>query len=392
MTSWDVKHTPVLLPDSIPKLHQASFCLVIFLTFVCAPVRGQEAQPDTYAGFEGREVSRIEISEGPGVNTDTFQPLIKQKQGTPFSAAAIRDSIAALQQTDQFSKVQVKVVPAQTGLDVQFILEPAFYVGVISFPGASDAFVYTRLLQAVNIPEQSPFFNDLLPRGQKALQEFFPQQGYFTATVEPEVEKDETNKIANLVFRVHLGPHAKVGNIDIQGVSPEEAMLIRSSLHSIWSRIKRDSLKPGQQYSQNRINKAVDYIRAHLRGENHLTPSVRFASADYDPKINRANLTFQSNPGPIVSIKIEGAHLWERTIRKQVPIYEENAVDRDLVDEGGRNLQSYFESKGYFDVKVTTTYDQQPGRISVVYKVDRGSRHRVESVSFDGNHYFRISG
>ncbi len=388
MTRLDVNRTHVLLSNSIPQLHQASCCLVIFLTFICAAVQAQEAQPDTYAGFEGREVPRIEISAGPGVNTDDFQPLIKQKQGTPFSAAAVRDSIAALQQTNQFSKVQVKVMPEQAGLDVQFILEPALYVGVISFPGASDAFVYTRLLQAVNIPEQSPFLNDLLPQGQKALQQFFPVQGYFTATVEPEVKKDEAHRIANLAFRVHLGPRAKVGNIDIRGVSSEEATRIRSSLHSIWSRIKRDSLKSGQQYSQGRINKAVDYIRAHLRGENHLAPSVRFASADYDPKTNRANLTFQLNPGPIVSIKIEGAHLWKRTIRKQVPIYEENAVDRDLVDEGERNLRSYFESKGFFDVKVITTYDQQPDRISVVYKVDRGSRHKVESVSFDGNRYF----
>ena len=82
---------------------------MIFLTFIRARYEAQEAQPDTYAGFEGREVSRIEISAGPGVNTDDFQPLIKQKQGTPFSAAAVRDSIAALQQTNQFSKVQVKV-------------------------------------------------------------------------------------------------------------------------------------------------------------------------------------------------------------------------------------------------------------------------------------------
>ena len=278
-------------------------------------------------------------------------------------------------------------MPGQTGLDIQFILEPALYVGGISFPGASDAFVYTRLLQAVNIPEQSRFLMICCPKGKRRCSSSFRWRD-ITATVEPEVEKDEAHELANLVFRVHLGRHAKVGSIEIQGVSPEEAMRIRNSLHSIWSRIKRDSLKPGQQYSQNRINKAVDYIRAHLRGEDRLAPSVRLASADYDPKTNRAHLTFQLNPGPIVSIKIEGAHLWKRTIRKQVPIYEENSVDRDLVDEGERNLQSYFESKGYFEAKVNTTYDQQADRVSVVYKVDRGSRHKVESVSFDGNHYF----
>ena len=213
-------------------------------------------------------------------------------------------------------------------------------------------------------------------------------QGYFTATVEPEVKKDETHKIANLAFGCIWVP-APRSEISIFGeYHPKKPRVFgvpctQYGRGSSGIRSSRDSNTP-----RGRINKAVDYIRAHLRGEDHLAPSVRFASADYDPKTNRANLTFQLNPGPIVSIKIEGAHLWKRTIRKQVPIYEENAVDRDLVDEGERNLRSYFESKGFFDVKVITTYDQQPDRISVVYKVDRGSRHKVESVSFDGNHYF----
>ena len=47
--------------------------------------RAQDAQPDTYAGFEGKNVSRIEISAGPTSNTDAFRSLIKQKGNAPFS-------------------------------------------------------------------------------------------------------------------------------------------------------------------------------------------------------------------------------------------------------------------------------------------------------------------
>lgn len=362
--------------------------LLVFLALACPALWAQETQPASYAGFEGQQVSRIEISAGLFASTDVFRPLIKQKDHAPFSAAAIRQSVEALEQTKEFSRVRVNVLPEESGLDVQFILEPALYVGLIAFPGASSSFLYTRLLQAVNITEQSPFFNDLLPQGQKALEHFFQTEGYFRATVEPSVEKDETYKIANITYLVHLGPHARVGEIDFQGVAPAEAARIRSSLHSIWARVKRDSLKPGQPYSPGRINKALDYIRGHLRGEDRLAPTVRLVSAEYDPESNRAKLTVDVNPGPTVSVKVEGAHMWKRTIRREVPIYEENAVDRDLVDEGQRNIQSYFESKGYFDVQVTTNYEQEPGRVSIVYHVDRGSRHRVESVSFEGNRSF----
>ena len=370
----------------LTKATAVLFALLLGVSY--ASVNAQEAQQDSYAGFEGKEVSRIEISVGANTDTDAFRALIKQKEGAPFSAQTIRESVAALQQTNQFAKVRVNVEPQQSGLVVRFILGPALYVGMISFPGAPSGLVYTRLLQAVSIPEQSAYFDGALPQAQKGLQHFLQVQGYFAVTVQPEVDRDEAHKIANLLFRVHAGPHATIGNITIEGVAPEEAAHIRSSLHSFWAKIKRDSLKPGQQYSQSRIDKALDYIRAHLRGENHLAPSVRLASADYDPKTNRAELSMEVNPGPIVSIEVTGAHLSKRTIRRQVPIYEENAVDRDLVDEGERNLESYFQSKGYFDVRIQTTYNEHPDRVMVEYKVDRGRRHKVESVSFDGNHSF----
>ena len=85
--------------------------------------------------------------------------------------------------------------------------------------------------------------------------------------VEPEIQRDDPHKIVNLVFKVQSGPLAKVGNIKIDGVSPDEADRIRASLHSIWARVKRDSLKTGQKYSAAKISKAIEYIRAHLRNE-----------------------------------------------------------------------------------------------------------------------------
>ena len=90
----------------------------------------------------------------------------------------------------------------------------------------------------------------------------------------------------------------------------------------------------------------------------------------------------------MVSVKVEGARLWKRTMRHLVPIYEENAVDRDLVDEGKRNLISYFQSKGYYDVRVDVQMDQQPQKVNVVYQVHRGDHHNMEGIYFQGNKFF----
>lgn len=378
------------------KAHARAFAVPLLFVCVatgvftlrCVSARAQEAKPETYAGFNGKTVSKVQVSVRPTMDVESIRALLKIKPGEPFSASAVQASVDAIDRTKQFSKVEVSVQPEQAGLNVQFILEPASYVGIVTFPGSKRQFLYTQLLQAVNIPEQSPYFDDLLPQGQSALQTFLQVAGYFSARVRPELHRDDPHRIVNLVFHVELGPRAKVGAIVIDGVPAAEADHIRKDLRSIWARLKRDSLKPGQGYSPVKISKASDYIRAHLRNEQRLAPVVEHASSEYNPRTNRADITFRVSPGPLVAVRVTGAHLWKRTIRREIPIYEESAVDRDLVDEGERNLTSYFQSKGYFDAKVTAEYQQQPDKVTVTYQVSEGKRHHVEGVYFQGNRFF----
>ena len=48
-------------------------------------------------------------------------------------------------------------------------------------------------------------------------------------------------------------------------------------------------------------------------------------------------------------------------------------MDQDLVDEGARNLVSYFQGKSYFDVKVDSHLDKQPDLVNIVYHINRGT-------------------
>src|SRR5580765_7006153 len=121
--------------------------ILLFSSFVLRAA-AQEAQPDTYAGFEGNNVAGVDISAKPTFDVEAFRPLIQQKAGQPFSMKAICDSVETLQKTELFSKVQVSIKPEQAGFNILFILEPASYIGILKFPGATKTFSYTQLLQA----------------------------------------------------------------------------------------------------------------------------------------------------------------------------------------------------------------------------------------------------
>src|ERR1700730_12899482 len=363
------------------------FILALLLGIYANAAGAQENQPTTYAGFEGRMASKVDIAASPVMNVEAFRPLIKQKAGEPFSMAAIRESVSALQKTALFSQVQVKVESEQSGVHVTFLLQPSFYVGMVYFPGAKDL-SYTRMLQAVNITEQTPIVEDLVTKGKEALLELFRKDGYFEAKVDPETQRDQNRLIVNLIYHCTLGKRAKIGELTFQGASEKEKAELRAALMLFWAKLKGGSLRRGQPYTQTRLTKSLDYLRQRLQKSGHLTPIVRLASSSYEPATRSSHVTFEVQPGPLVSIRVNGAHVWKRTLKRLIPIYDENLVDRELVEEGSRNLVSYFQSKSYFDVKVDSHFEQEPDSIRVVYDVHKGDKHRVEEVHFEGNHYF----
>lgn len=371
----------------IGRLWQLAPFLALFFAGACLAT-AQQQEPNSYAGFQGRKVETVDVSAAPLMNTDTFRKMIREKPGQPFSQSAVRESIAALQQTKLFSQVRLVVTPQKNGLKLVFVLEPAYYIGLLSFPGAVSAFPYTRLLQAVNIPAQSAFTNDLLTQGQKALLHFFQTNGYFLASVTPQAQFDQQHKIVNLIFDCHLNKLARVGEIRIEGVTPAEAAKLRDAMNSLWAKLKRSSLHGGQKYSIHRIYQSVVRMRGELTEEHRLAPTIRFVSASYNPSDNRTLLTYQVALGPQVSIRITGAHLWKRTQKKLIPIYQEGAADEELIYEGRLNLLNYIQSKGFFDASVHVQTTRQPGETSIVYAIDEGKRYHVAGVNFQGNRHF----
>jgi outer membrane protein insertion porin family len=358
-----------------------------FAVFACRLAAAQQAQPDSYAGFEGRKVEKVEISGPPTIHAENFRSLLRQQEGQPFSMDAIRESVGALQKTNEFTQVQVSVEPQPAGLRVTFILQPASYIGLISFPGVTKRFAYTRLLEAVGIQEQTPFIEKQLPDAKKALLNFLASNGYFASTAEVEIHRDDPHRLVNLTFVVKLNERARIGDIEIAGLPADEADAGVKSLRTFRARLKGAYLKPGQRFSATRLRKSTDFLRDHLASNGRLAPSLKMAQPQYDAADNRAKITFQATPGPKLDLKVTGAKISRRKLKSLIPIYEENTVDLDLVAEGKRNLASYFESKGFYDAQVTSQMNRQGDTVEVSYDVERGEIHKVTGVSYSGNKF-----
>jgi outer membrane protein insertion porin family len=364
------------------------FAVLLFVTVAF----GQLAQTGPQPAYEGQNVSAVSLIANPHRDLSPLLPLVSQKAGTPYVGTKIQESAAALKQAGGFTDVQVAVEPEVSGLRVNFLLEPAYYLGIVEFSAVGKYFAYTRLLQVVNLPDEEPYDPSRIPLAENALREFLRKNGYFQATVHAEPAIDDDHKLVSVGFTVTMGSRARISSVNVQGPEVGESARLLHVVRSLRARLSGGLLKPGKPYTPQRMKAASQLMKRTLTRDNRLASSIQENAPLYNASTNRVEVSFKVEVGPIVTVRTVGARLTRipflqgRQLKTLIPIYSEGAVDRDLVEEGQRNLTDYFQKKGFSDVKVTTQFEKQPDQILVVYQIDRGTKHKVGDIVFQGNH------
>jgi len=148
-------------------------------------------------------------------------------------------------------------------------------------------------------------------------------------------------------------------------------------------------MRSGDYVTVQRVSRALDRLRKKYQKQDRLLSQVAISSRTYRPESNTVDYAFDIQPGPRVEITVEGFKISRNQLKKNVPVYEENALDDDLLNEGRRNLLNYMQGLGYFDAKVTL--QKNPASASamrVTYEIDAGDRHKLLKLTIAGNKAF----
>ena len=370
---------------------------VLFVSIASVFAFAQQNVLGPQSVYDGQNVDAIDLISNPHRDLEPLRAVVVQKASQPYSQSKVEESIAALQKVGGFPKVSVQVVPDTSGLRLDFLLEPAYYIGVVDFPGAVKQFSYTRLLEIANIQDEDPYDPARIPIAEKALQDFFRRNGFFQASVKTESAIDDQHTLVNINFGVNLGKRARIGNITIEGADSAETARLLHTIHSLRARPSGGLLKSGKPYTAEHLKEATRLIKATLTKQQRLASSVKQDPPNFHPENNRVDVTFRVEMGPVVMIRAQGAklsvipYLARKEMKKLIPIYSEGTIDRDLVNEGQANLVDFFQKKGYSDVKVDVNFTRQPDQILVVYDIDRGQKRKVEQIAFHGNNQIKSS-
>jgi outer membrane protein insertion porin family len=361
------------------------------LLLAASALEAQQPILGSGAAYEGEKVSAVDLVASPHTDVSGFERYIVQKAGQPYSQQAVQQSIAALEQLHKFSKVRTVATPEPEGLRLSFVMEPAYYVGIADFPEAAKRFNYVRLLQVVGYSDEIPYDSALLPPAETNLRNFLKSNGYFQAKVWTETQVDDEHQLVNITYRADMGTRARIRTVTMEGVTPEETARLMRSVRSLRARLTGGLLKPGKTYTASRMTDAIARIKSSLASQHYLASKVESLPPEFHDATNLVDVSFRITTGPLVYVRTNGAKLSvlpfvsHREEKKLIPIYSEGTIDRDLVDEGQQNLIDFFQKEGYFDVDVQTQFEKAPGQFSLTYVINKGRKHKVESISFGGN-------
>ncbi len=347
---------------------------------------GTGADAPGAAKFDGQPVVGIQFE--PSNQPLTAEELARRvplKAGAPFHETQLREAIRRLYATGDYSDVWAEGQPSGNGLTVVFHTTDRWFIGrVEGDPHVRQPPTPAQLVSASELDTGQPLLDDDLKTALDRILRTLRANGYYEATVQPQVTRDEAHQEANIRFQVTAGPRARLSAPVVTG-NPElapKAILRATKWHRIWP-------FGWQQATRGNAQSGIQKLRKKYLKEKRLMASISLDDVTYDRNSRRATPKLRIDGGPIVDLKVAGAKIRGGKLKEYVPVYDEMRVDPDLLNEGAASLRAYFQTQGYFDAKVTYRNEQvAPGHQRVTYSVNRGERRDLVKVAVEGNRYF----
>ena len=308
--------------------------------------------------------------------------------GKPLDREQVARSIRALYGTGDYVDLRAVTTAVGSGVRLDFVVRENLFFNRVLIEGLAAPPTDSSAAAAMQLTLGRPFRQAEVDEGLERLREVLKEEGLYPAEVSAEnVPHPDTHEM-DIVVHVKPGPRARVETVQLQNETAyRDAELL--------SRLK---MKPGQAVTTARIQHGTDRIRKFLVKKGRLSARAAVRRGEYNAAKNTLPLELEVTEGPQVQLAVTGAKFSNGELKRLVPVYQEGAVDTDLLEEGKRNLRERLERNGYFDAQVnyTTETKEVEGKEQkskgteevITYHIERGDRHKLIGIEITGNHYF----
>jgi outer membrane protein insertion porin family len=338
------------------------------------------------ASVNGQLAVAVRIVSDDGRVLAESPPGLPIQTGKPLDQTHVAESLRTLYRTGDYSDLRAVATPVAGGVRIDFVVrEQLFFnrvviLGLVAPPSDASA------VAAMQLSLGQAYRRDTLDEGLERLRDTFREEGLYAAEVSAETEPHAATHQMDVIVHVKPGPRVRVREIQLKNGTEYRDAEILSLL----------KMKPGREVTSARIRRGTDRLRKFLVKKGHLNARAVVHRGEYDAAKNTIPLELDITEGPRVQISVVGAKFSNGELKKLVPVYQEGAIDADLLEEGKRNIRERLERQGYFDAQVdyaTSTREVQSRGSKgteelITYKVERGGRHDLAGIEITGNHYF----
>ena len=251
-------------------------------------------------------------------------------------------SLRALYRTGDYSDLRAVITPVPNGLRLDFIAKENQFFNQVRIEGLKAPPSDASAVGAMQLNLGDIFRASAVTEGLQRLREALRDEGLYGAEVSAEFLAHADTHQMDIVVHIKPGPRAVVGEIDLTNGTEFATTEI----------IARTKIKIGKEVTSEHLQRSTDRVRKFLTKKGHLSARAVIRRGPYDAAKNTVPLNLDVTEGPLIQVVVTGAKISKGDLKRLVPIYQEGAVDTDLLEEGKRNLRERQERQGYFDAKV----------------------------------------
>jgi len=306
--------------------------------------------------------------------------------GKPLDRDQVAASLRGLYRTGNYSDIRVVSNPVPGGIRVDFVVQENLFFNQLIILGIKAPPSEASAAATMQITFGDVFRQETLDDGIERLRSRLQEEGLYNAKVHAELRPHPAEHQMDVVVTVLPGVRARVGTIHLTNNTEYPNAEILAKL----------KMKPGTSITTARIQNGTARIRKFLISRDHLSGRAAVRRGPYDSAKNTVDFSLDVSEGARVKLEVTGAKLSSGTLKQLVPVYQEGAVDSDLLEEGKRNIRERLEREGYFDSSVEYTMATREAEAKnwkgeeqvITYNIERGDRHKLIGIEITGNRYF----
>ena len=336
--------------------------------------------------FEGKRIADIQFTPSQPLDPKELARALPFQKGDLLHADDVASAIDNLFASGRFEDIAVEAEPSGDAVVVRFVTQLTSFFGGLKVEGQIPRPPNTtQIASTADLTLGAPFRDEDLTKATDAVQELLRKNGMYQSTVTPVVTRDDSAQQVFLTLRIEGKKRAKYESPAVEGatVLTNDAIIKATG----W---RLPIVHWWRQVTAVRTGMGVQGVLAAYQSKDRLKAAVDLSKMDYDAVTDRVRPTLNIDAGPRVQVTALEASVSRKVLKRYVPVFEEHAVDNDLLTEGKRNLIDYFQGQGYYDVDIDFRVQPPKDDLETVqYVISRGQRYKVAKVTITGNKYFK---